>query len=189
MKKIIKNLVLVVVVTAVLFSCKKKDDPKPEKPQDPNEGELVTTVKLILTEQVSGDVLVFKFVDTDGPGGNSPVKDNIVLDANKTYSGRIVLLDETKSPVDSISNEVYKERDEHQFFFTVTSANLVVSYTDYDTHGVPVGLLPNLVTGNASTGTLKLVLKHQPSIKPTSGMGDSTKGETDVEVTFNVTLN
>jgi hypothetical protein len=189
MKKLASHFITFSVLVVLLFSCNKKNDPKPEDPQDPNETELITTVKLILTEQSSGNVSVFKFTDLDGPGAASPTKDNIVLEANKTYHGQIILLDQTKSPVDSVSNEVYDERDDHQFFFIVTSANLTVNYTDYDTHGVPVGLRPDFLTGNVSTGKLKLILKHQPGMKPTSGMGDISKGETDVEVVFNVTIN
>ena len=102
--------------------------------------------------------------------------------------GQVVLLDESKSPVDSISNEVKEEGDAHQFFYTVVNSTLTHSYaaTDLDSHGVPIGLAPNFTTGATSTGSLTVVLKHQPGLKPTSGNGDSSKGETDIEVIFNV---
>ncbi len=189
MKKLTFNTIVICVLSLLLFSCKKKNDPVPEAPLNPNETELITTMTIIFTEQVSGNVSTFSFRDTDGPGGNAPTKDAILLDASKTYNGRIILLDETKSPKDSISNEVEEEKDEHQFFFTVTSANLTSSYTDFDNNGVPVGLYPNFVTGTASTGQLKVVLKHQPEIKPTSGNGNASIGETDIEVVFDVTIN
>ncbi len=191
MKKIVIyiNASIILFVCIALFSCHKGNDPKPEDPQKPNEEELITTVKLILTEQISGDVSVFKFTDIDGPGGISATKETIVLDANKIYNGKIILLDQTKYPVDSISYEVNEESEDHQFFFTVSSADLSVAYTDYDDHGVPLGLFPDLTTGNAGNGKLKIILKHQPGIKPTSGIGDSTVGETDVEVSFKVIIN
>lgn len=188
MKKLTFNAIIICSLALLIFSCKKKNDPIPKAPQNPNEAELITTLKIIFTEQISGNVSAFSFRDIDGPGGNAPTKDIIQLDASKTYSGRIILLDETKSPVDSISNEVEEEKDDHQFFFTVTSANLTSSYTDYDTHGVPLGLYPNFVTGSASTGKLKVVLKHQPDIKPNSGNGNASIGETDIEVEFDVTI-
>src|SRR5688572_22097059 len=124
MKKLMKHLVLVLSFSSIILSCRKKDDPIPSNPQNPNEEELITTLKLILTEDGTGTVYTFVFKDLDGDGGNSPVKDNIVLPANKTYAGQVVLLDETKNPVDSISNEVLEEGDEHQFFYTITSVNL-----------------------------------------------------------------
>jgi hypothetical protein len=189
MKNTIKILFLLLIFISTVISCKKKDDPKPSDPQNNNEEELITTLKLILTEDGTSNVSTFQFADLDGSGGNAPTVDNIVLEAGKTYHGKIILLDQTKSPADSISNEVEEEADEHQFFFEVTTANLTISYTDFDSHGVPLGLFPDVVTGAASSGTLKVTLKHQPELKPTSGMGDSTKGETDVEVTFNVTIN
>lgn len=188
MKNILKLLSVAVIFTIVALSCKKKDDPKPSNPHNTNEEELITTLKLILTEDGTSNVSTFQFVDLDGAGGNAPTVDQIVLEAGKTYHGRIILLDQTKSPEDSISNEVGEEADAHQFFYTVSSANLTVSYTDFDTHGVPLGLYPDLVTGTAGTGTLKITLKHQPDQKPTSGTGDSSIGETDVEVTFDVTI-
>jgi hypothetical protein len=188
MKKTISKILITVLFTIVL-SCKKNNDPKPEDPQDPNETELITAVKIILKEEISGNISVFKFVDIDGPGGEQPVMDDIVLDAGKTYHGKIILLDQTKVPVDSVSKEVYEERNDHQFFYIVHSADLAVAYTDYDSHGVPVGLLPDFTTGSPGTGTLKLILKHQPGVKPTSGLGDITRGETDVELKFNLTIN
>jgi hypothetical protein len=190
MKKIIMYSVASLFVITVLFSCRKKDDPKPFNPPNLNEEELITTMKLILTEDGSGAVYSFIFKDIDGEGGNAPTIDNIVLPANKSFTGEIVLLDESKTPADSISNEVKEEGDEHQFFFTVANANLVHSYAvgDFDSHGVPIGLNPKFTTGVASTGTLKVILKHQPELKPKSGSGDSSKGETDIEVIFNVTV-
>ncbi len=188
MKKIVKNTILLLILALLAFACKKKDDPKPSDPKDTNEEELITTLKLILTEDGTSNVSVFQFADLDGPGGNAPVQDNIVLEAGKLYHGEIILLDQTKTPADTISHEVEEEADEHQFFFTVNGADLTVTYTDYDSHGVPLGLLPQLTTGAAGSGTLKVTLKHQPEVKPTSGNGDITKGETDIEVTFNVTI-
>ncbi len=184
-----KNTVLLLMMLLVMVACKKKDDPKPANPIDTNEEELITTLKLVLTEDGTANVSTFQFVDLDGPGGNAPTQDNMVLSAGKTYHGEIFLLDQSKSPVDSISNEVKEEADEHQFFFTVDGANLTPSYTDYDSKGVPLGLKPDFITGAASTGTLKVTLKHQPGTKPVSGNGDSAQGDTDIEITFAVTIN
>jgi len=191
MKTVILKSIIILFAFSAFLSCRKKDEPKPQNPTDTNEEELITTLKLILTEDGTANESIFIFKDLDGAGGSAPTIDNIVLSANKTYNGRIVLLDESKTPADSISNEVQEEGDEHQFFFTVTGANITHQYKtgDVDSKGVPIGLEPIFVTGVASTGTLKVVLKHQPDSKPTSGLGDSSKGETDIEVDFNVVIN
>lgn len=49
-----------------------------------------------------------------------------------------------------------------------------------DVNGYPIGLLNSVMTNAAGTGTLNVVLKHQPGIKD----GSSTTGETDVELLF-----
>jgi hypothetical protein len=191
MKKIFVNSLYILMLTAVVVACKKKkDDPKPEDPHQHNDSELVTTLKLILTEEGTTNETVFIFRDLDGDGGNLPEIIAPTLKANTTYHGELVLLDETKSPAEDISEEVKEEGDEHQFFFEVTGAELTHSYiaSDVDANGVPVGLYPKFVTGAASTGTLKVILKHQHDVKPVSGNGDSSKGETDIEVEFNISI-
>ena len=80
---------------------------------------------------------------------------------------------------------------EHQFFFTATGANLTVGYADEDDNGNPLGLVTTLTTSDASSGTIQVVLRHEPD-KSATGVqsGDITNagGETDIEVTFDITL-
>jgi hypothetical protein len=180
------QLSMMLFISLSMFNCKKDKDDAPS-PQNPNEQEQITTLRLIVSEG-STVVDTFSFTDIDGPGGNAPTIENIALRANKNYTATVLLLDQSKNPVDTISNEVAEEDDEHQFFYTVSGANLTVTPTDVDANGVPVGLEASFVTGAASTGNLTVVLKHQPDVKPTSGNGDSTLGETDVEVTFAVNI-
>jgi len=186
MKKIIlSSLILSLVLLA--SSCRQNDDNAPT-PKDQNEEELITTLRLIIKENGSL-VNTFSFRDLDGVGGATPTIEDIILDANKIYTCTLLVLDETKNPVDTTSVEIEEENDVHQFFFTPSAGtNLTVSYLDYDDNNVPVGLETEFVTGAASTGTLKIVLKHQPGVKPTSGNGNEALGETDVEVEFNVEI-
>ena len=173
----------------VLFTlaCKRNNNSAPN-PQDQNEEELITTVSLIIKE---GSTLVdtFSFRDVDGVGGASPTIEQVILSANKTYSCTLLLLDESKNPTDTISAEVEEEKNEHQFFFHPSGgANLTITYDDADDNGVPLGLLTTFTTGAISTGKLGVVLKHQPDVKPTSGNGNESLGETDVEVEFDVVI-
>jgi hypothetical protein len=187
MKKNLMKTALFIGLSFVLVNCKKNKDDAPT-PQSPNEQEQITTLHLIVKD---GGVLVdtFSFRDLDGPGGNAPTIETIELLENKSYTATLLLLDESKNPDVNISDEVAEEKNEHQFFYEVTTANLTVQYDDADDNGVPLGLETLMNTAGTNTGTLRVTLKHQPGVKPTTGNGDITLGDTDVEVEFDVNIN
>jgi len=75
---------------------------------------------------------------------------------------------------------------------TVVSAtgpylNLVVTRTDLDNNNPPlqVGLTDNFVTGAASNGWLRVVLRHQPNVKN----GTYDPGSTDLDVNYKININ
>lgn len=164
----------------LLTSCDKDD------PIIPNEEELITTVNYTLTSD-DGQVVVLSFVDLDGDGDNLPTIMGGTLSANTVYSGSLELLNEAESPAEDITEEVQAEDDEHQFFFQSTIDGMVISYTDQDADGNPVGLKTNITTGAPNSGSLTVILKHEP-VKDAAGVsaGDITnaQGETDIQVTF-----
>ncbi len=181
-----KLLIVGLFILSIGFtSCKKKD------PVIPNEQEVITTLKYTLTPNGGGDAVVLSFKDLDGDGGNAPIITGGTLEANKTYTGALVLLNEQESPADNITAEIQEENDMHQFFFQTNIAGLTVVYNDQDANGHPVGLKSTLTTTGAGNGTLKVTLRHEPN-KSASGVpeGDITNagGETDIEVTFNITV-
>ena len=106
--------------------------------------------------------------------------DTIRLDSNCTYFATILLLNETASPVDTISNEVLEETDDHLFCFTPSGSSASVTVTDRDGNNLPIGLQSTWITTSAGSGTMNVTLHHQPGIKN----GDCALGETDVEVLF-----
>lgn len=174
------NILIIGLLTftfLTFYSCKDEETPPVE-----NEEELITTVNLKFTDVAAGAEFVFTFRDTDGPGGNAPEQfDTIQLGAMSEYVLEIELLNESESPAEDITEEVEEEGADHQFFFTPEPASLLsITYDDADTNGDPIGLLNTVMTNAADTGTLKVVLKHQPGIKD----GSSTTGETDVELVF-----
>ena len=67
-----------------------------------------------------------------------------------------------------------------------TALNLVVNRTDMDNNTPPlqIGLQDNFVTGAASSGTLRTVLRHQPNAKN----GTYAPGSTDLDVTYAITI-
>jgi hypothetical protein len=64
--------------------------------------------------------------------------------------------------------------------------NLTATITDHDTNPqqYPVGLQATFATGAASTGWLRIVLRHQPNVK--NGM--FAPGSTDLDVGYNVKI-
>ena len=156
-----------------------------------HEEEVITTMTLALTADGSGDVVTLKFEDLDGEGGNAPTITGGTLKANTTYTGSIGLLNESGEETEDIGEEVKEEDEEHQFFFQVSGLNLTVDYADMDADGNPVGLATTVTTGEASTGTLTVILRHEPDKNAENvAAGDITSagGSTDVEATFDVTI-
>lgn len=155
-------------------------------PDEHNEEELITTVLLAYTDTVSNLSDTVTFRDADGPGGLAPsAYDTIVLAPNRVYRVNLSLLDESHDDhAHDITAEVRDEGVDHQVFYAVAGANLVVAYRDQDANGLPLGLQTLQTTGAASTGTLTVTLKHQPGLK--SASSTVATGETDVQIAFQV---
>lgn len=173
------------VVAVMAVSCEKKD------PVIPNEEELITTLRYTLTPNGGGDEVILSFQDVDGDGGNAPIVSTDTIQANTLYTGQLELLNESVSPAEDITEEVMEESTEHQFFFTSSINDLVITYDDVDDDNNPLGVETNVSAGNAGTGTLTIILRHEP-IKTASGVADgditNAGGETDIEVQFNVVV-
>jgi hypothetical protein len=179
------------VVLASLFITSCKDDEKdPAKPQhEHNTSEIITTVKLILTDSLNNQITA-TWKDADGDGPAQPDIEPIQLVAGKSYTGYVLLLDESKSPVDTISHEVEEEADAHQFFYVLggdVATQVSITKLDEDEHNLPVGLNFSIksTSSNSGVGSLKVILKHYDGI---SKSNDVTIGETDVEAEFPVSI-
>jgi hypothetical protein len=164
-----------------IFSCEKTE-------VEEEENELITTIKLKLTE--GGSTQTFAYKDLDGDGGKAPTIDNITLKANKTYTLAVELLNESVSPAQDLTKEIEAEKDEHLFVYTSSPATLFTyTYGDKDTRNFPVGLTGTLKTTTTGTGKLKVQLRHQPPANgsPTKN-GTVTPGSDDINVDFNVAV-
>lgn len=195
--KQLNNLTILTIITILAFSSCKKDDPK--KPVETNPQEVLTTV--LLTGYNIDDSLNakyqfnYKWEDLDGDGGNSPIVDTLVLDTGIEYRCQVLILDKTKTPFDTISVEIEKEKDEHQFFYT-PSTNLIGKFNteilDFDNNNpkLPVGLKFNLLTKSNQTynlpliGSLNIVLSHYDGVPKSTSKSD----ESDIDINFPVHL-
>lgn len=179
----IKFLALFFVTSIAITSCSSDDDGDHDHD---HEEELITTVTYTLTNGT--DVVTLNFQDLDGEGGaDGTTTVSGPLTANTTYSGEIQLLNETENPADNITLEVEDEGDDHEFFITSSINDITITKTDADEDGNPIGIESTLTTGNAGTGTITIILKHEP-IKPNDGTSAGAGGSTDVMVTFPVVV-
>lgn len=185
--KTIQLLLTSIAFSGLFFNC-KKDDEKPETPQTEEESpELLTSMILQFQDSSNANSKIYaEYRDPDGPGGKNFTKfDTIKLNTNKTYLLNIILLNESVTPFDSISKEVWDKRNDHQLFFNHNNLNLNTTYLDFDSNALPLGLNTKWRTGANSNGTSKITLKHQANTKN----GTITTGETDIEVLFQTKIN
>ena len=236
MKKIFSSRSLIVLV-GIAFGCGK--NPSSVTPSLPG-NEFLTTVQLQLTNQADPADVQLCSVTQLSPYTNTYQVDStyfyaagLTLKANSIYTCDVIILDETKTPFDTVSTEILARENYHLFFFqptpilqssidvsdTSTSIpmtywvtgqpptdttfggisanevlatspsqvlNLSVSRADLDANVPPmqIGLKDNVYTGAASTGILRVVLRHQPNAKN----GTYPPGSTDLDVTYSVTI-
>lgn len=175
------------------------DTDDPEKEDTP---EMITQVTLTFTPAAGGDPVIVTATDPDGEGLQDMVVDGPAnLEANSTYTLTLALINELAQPADpayNITEEVEEEGDEHMFFFSwtnqvfsdpegdgnVDNRNDALNYEDEDENGLPVGLKTTWTTAGPSSGTLRILLKHQPGLK--NETSTSSEGETDLDAEFSV---
>ncbi|NER19034.1 type 1 periplasmic binding fold superfamily protein [Spongiivirga citrea] len=188
-----KQLFMLFCLTALVMSCNDDDDNPPEPV---NEEEVITTLTATLTPDGGGAEIELTTRDLDGDGPNPPVVTvSGPLAANSTYNGVLKVENETEDPAEDITEEVKEEAEEHQFLFVIDSAlNLTIDYTDQEsdyapnTGTNPVGVTFTVTTTDAGSGTLQILLRHEPK-KPNDGTPADAGGETDIEATFNIAVN
>ncbi len=176
----------ILICGAVITSCKK------DKAEEPNENEVITTMKLTFVPAGGGTTVAYQFDDPDGPGGTAPTQQEIVLAPSKSYAVTLELLDKTKTPVADVTTEVAAEADAHRFYYEPSAgSSITVSGLNNDGNGVPLGITSTWNTGAVTTGKIKVTLRHYPGTPPGKAAGDlvnSTKSDTDIEVEFNTKI-
>jgi len=182
--KNIKFLTLVLAVSTLFIGCSKDDD---ARPLPVNEEEVITTLTVTLVPNDGSTAITLQTRDLDGDGPNEPVITTGNLATGVTYSGSIVLLNESVNPAENITDEVEEESNEHQFFYTAAAGlDVTTSGENLDSEGNKLGTEFTLVAGAVSSGTLTFTLRHEPN-KPNTGLNDAD-GETDISATFDVSV-
>jgi hypothetical protein len=202
-----KTVILFIAITA--FSCRKPDAGPLIPAAPPDEGEVITTLRLTFADSATGAVTSYFFADPDGPGGEpayygpSPANQGdsvIVLDSMRTYFAELLFLNEGVSPADTISSEVMEEGEDHMIFYNpgtsvvqqpltpytllLPSSGIRISYEDLDEGEPqrPIGLQTRWRTTKQALDKVAISLKHQPGEKD----GTYNPGETELEVSFHI---
>jgi hypothetical protein len=169
-----QSLLLLVAVAATLFTAGCKKD-------DATSGEVITKVVVHLTGIGNNFDQEFEAEDSDGDGVFNSI-DTINLTAAEAYKCHLHVYDETKTPVEDITEEIEEESNDHLFVFTPAFTGLEVSNLNTDGNGAPFGLESIWVTALVGTGTIKIALHHEPTDKNAADPG----GDVDFEVSFPV---
>lgn len=175
-------------------ACGDDDGPTPE-----NSEEVITNISLTLTPTgtgTGGAPVILSFSDPDGDGGNAPTTTvSGPLAANTSYTGALVVLNASDpTDVEDVTVEIRAEDEEHQIFYLVKGGlNLTAEYTsiDEDDDGNPLGIITNMTTGDPSSGSLTVIILHEPDKEAsgiTIGNPDPAGGETDAEVSFDLSI-
>jgi len=183
MKRI--NLICLLAVIG-LSACKDDNEPEFEKDE-----ELITTMEVIMEPSGGITDARFFFSDPDGPGGDEPIFISDTLFRNTTYSFSIGLFDESGSETDTITDEIFDEGTEHQFFYLFDPPlGISKSYLDVDENNMPIGLRGQLTIPDTSGVTeMTFILRHQPEkFERNVSDGDITnaEGDSDIEVSWEV---
>lgn len=101
------------------------------------------------------------------------------LKANSTYTGRVIILDETQTPVDTVSTEILARENYHLFFFQPTpivASNIIVSNTTTD---IPQ---KDWATGQPASDTTAFGISVNEVVAPTASSAlNLTVSRTDLD--------
>lgn len=188
-----------IILSFIVFAGCDADDPQKE-----DVPELITKVTLRFTPDGGGDDITVTATDPDGTGLQPIEVDGpINLSQETTYTLAIELINEladVSDPAYDITDEVREEGDEHMFFFSWTNDAFAdpagngnidnradeMNYEDEDVNSLPIGLTTSWTTGLVSSGTFRVLLKHQPGLK--TGTSTASAGKTDLDIPFVINI-
>jgi len=188
MKKLFIYLYIFSIIS--MAACKKEEAKTPEVN---NAQEQITSVYLnIVNLSNVNETYLVKWKDLDGDGGNTPAIDTLILNNNSEYEVKILVLDESKNPIDTVSSEIEEEADAHRFFFTASKEIKDIfstTYLDFDSKNKPVGLNFKIKVNSTNTnwpvfGQLNVVLSHYDGIEK----DNNPSSESDLDINFPVRI-
>lgn len=183
MKKSLNYLVIFLFTAVIGLSSSCNNDDDNNNPAPVVESEVITSVKLSVTEAGATSPTVYTWKKDN--------QDKITLKANKTYNFKIQFLNESDpNDVKDVNEEIIEEKDIHFVYYETTVAGLTFAKAADDTidsKDIAINLSTDWTTQGAGTGIIKGFLIHEPTTK-TGSKREDFGGETDIEVNFDVTV-
>lgn len=182
----VRTFLVLAAFTVLLNGCKEEENPA--VPPVDDEHAPPTTMVVVLKEAGKTDSTKSLVRDTTVIKGKAMVEDTLRIVSGKTYTGYIVLYDESQTPVENATQEIVDDQDNHLFVFTPgggANGRVTVSGLNKDTKGADFGLTFSVtVSGTgAANGTLQVRLRHYGG-NPKTG----TTYDTDIDQTFPVKI-
>ncbi len=176
-----RSFVLLLLVGSVFAACKKPSDAN-----DENEHEAINKVTLTFSRPGATN-LVFVAEDPDGDGGLPPSRiDTIRLAATQTYTTEIRFINIVNGVEKDLTPSIAAQGRAHEVFFIPASVQLMVTKTDRDQSGFPIGISSTWQTGPTALGSVQVRLMHKTGIK---GPADSPDlGHSDLQLFMPIRL-
>jgi hypothetical protein len=183
---IIRTMLFVAALALVMNGCAEEDNPA--TPPADDEHKPPTTMVVVLKEIGKSDSTKSLVRDTTLVKGKPMVEDTLRVISGKSYSGYILLWNESVTPTEDATHEIEGEKNEHLFVFTATgnaNGRLSITGLEKDDKGNDFGLTftASVAGSGAAVGGLRIQLRHYGS-SPKS----STVYDTDIDKTFPVAI-
>jgi hypothetical protein len=181
MKIRIYAIALIVISCLILIHSCKND-------AIPTQSEYISTMKVVAQNLTTNTTDTFEYVNFNETKPNPPsFVDTIRLKANNTYAIQIILLNETPTPIQNMTDTIVNRASSHLMVYNVDPAPglIAVQIKDKDAQGLPLGLVSTWTTAEATNGWLRLILRQQQGYKN----GTETPGSTVFEADFPVSVN
>jgi hypothetical protein len=184
--RVVRTPLLLSASTVILAACGGDSVVNPA-----GESEVISRVTLTITP-TTGAAQTAYIDDPDGNGPQSPSAQvgTLSIPAGASVTGTVLFENRLKTPPENITTEVRAEADEHRVFYTATGGGLLISTTDLDGGGRPLGLafsaaVPSTTTAGARQ--MRVVLCHYDGVtKPATAT--SCTSDTDIDVTFTINV-
>ena len=165
-------------LAALLDSCKNESTP--------TTSEHITTLRVVAQNLTTNVTDTFTYVNYNQTKSSPPsLVDTLRLQANSSYAIQVVVLNETLSPAQNMTDTIEARGDNHLMIYNIDPTALFsLRIQDKDSKGLPIGLMSTWTTTNATNGWLRMILLQQPGNKN----GTQTPGITDFEADFPVVV-